>query len=502
LEIEYLVKDGRYEDAISHCQNILKSYPKNVATYKLLAKAYLETRQYAQSKDIYQRVLSSIPDDCLSHVGMSVIFENEGDLSKAIWHMERAYESHPGDKSNREALGRLYGKRDGVSPPKVRLTTGALIKLYIKGELYQQAISEIHSALAQDQTRLDLKVLLAYAYMKTGQSAEAVETSNDILRNLPYCLEANRIMWIVLSDNDRKDEAQIYLSHLEELDPYYQHTDATISTPGNIPEGAIIVERIKGTDDSIIEELPQGEVIESAVEGENDEDIPEWLHAIEPDDQTVNGLGEIDSEDLPGADESFGEEIHPTKHTDWQEEFDPDSLIDGDTQPIRVAPSSEPQPETTEPVVEAKDSDSSASETVVEIDSKDVLIDEETQPEIEGISSSEEVAGGLPEEKPVSPESESEYLQEKETKTGESAPEGTDQGDMQPDSEIKSDEDESPSVKIPDWLRELTQENETAPDEPESFLNSDKDDSINKSQSDQSGRTSNIPDWLKNQSES
>src|SRR5512133_647086 len=91
-EIENLIERGEIEQAVAHAKNVLKSYPKHIDTYRLLGKAFLESQRYSEAADILQRVLSVVPDDFVSQVGMSIIREDEGNLDAAIWHMERAYE--------------------------------------------------------------------------------------------------------------------------------------------------------------------------------------------------------------------------------------------------------------------------------------------------------------------------------------------------------------------------------------------------------------------------
>jgi len=92
-EIENLIDRGQTEEALAHCKYILETYPKCIDVYRLLGKAYLETQRYGEAADILQRVLSSVPDDFVAHVGMSIIREDEGDLNASVWHMERAYEA-------------------------------------------------------------------------------------------------------------------------------------------------------------------------------------------------------------------------------------------------------------------------------------------------------------------------------------------------------------------------------------------------------------------------
>src|SRR5512138_2322361 len=89
-EIEKQIDAGRTEEAIAHSRYILESYPKYVEAYRLLGKSFLESQRYGDANDIFQRVFSSVPDDCVGHVGMSIIREDIGNLGEAIWHMERA----------------------------------------------------------------------------------------------------------------------------------------------------------------------------------------------------------------------------------------------------------------------------------------------------------------------------------------------------------------------------------------------------------------------------
>ncbi len=86
-EIEGLIDQAHINEAIAHCHHILKTFPKHLATYRLLGKAYLELKRYGEAVDIFSRVLMSVPDDFVSHVGMSIIRDEENKLDDAIWHM-------------------------------------------------------------------------------------------------------------------------------------------------------------------------------------------------------------------------------------------------------------------------------------------------------------------------------------------------------------------------------------------------------------------------------
>src|SRR4030066_996883 len=160
-EIEGMIDRGKIEEAIDHCRHILQTYPKHIQTYRLLGKAHLESQQYTDASDIFLRILAVVPDDFVAHVGMSIIREDQNNLDAAIWHMERAFEVQPSNAAIQSELQRLFGRRDGVEPPKVRLTRGALAHMYVQGELYPQGMSEIRAVLGPDQNRTAMQVLLA-----------------------------------------------------------------------------------------------------------------------------------------------------------------------------------------------------------------------------------------------------------------------------------------------------------------------------------------------------
>src|SRR5512138_769227 len=89
-EIEAMIDRGQLDEAIAHCKHILKTFPKHLETYRLLGKAYLEYKRYPDAADVFSRVLVGVPNDFVANVGMSIINDEQNNLDKAIWHMERA----------------------------------------------------------------------------------------------------------------------------------------------------------------------------------------------------------------------------------------------------------------------------------------------------------------------------------------------------------------------------------------------------------------------------
>ena len=284
-EIDELIERERLDEAIAHCRYILQTYPKHLETYRHLGKAYLEAKRYGDAADIFQRVLSAVPDDFVSHVGMAIVREDEGNLDAAIWHMERAFETNPSNPAIQQEMKRLISRRDGLEPHKVRLTRGALARMYAHGELFAQAIGELRSALQEDAERPDLQVLLASMYWQTDQRSDATSVSNQILEKLPYCAEANRILAANLQAGDRVEEAAVYHRRLANLDPYAAFVESALADSKSVEDSAVSLEKL---------DWVAGEPLPSSAPGQ-----PGWATTLGMEMQEGSGDDVPESTELP-----------------------------------------------------------------------------------------------------------------------------------------------------------------------------------------------------------
>ncbi|HSL46615.1 MAG TPA: tetratricopeptide repeat protein [Anaerolineales bacterium] len=242
-EIETMIDRGHLDEAIAHCRHILKTFPKYIETYRLLGKAYLEYKRYGEAADIFSRVLAAVPNDFVANVGMSIIRDEENHLDDAIWHMERAFETQPSNAAIQSELQRLYARREGVAPPRIRMTRGALAHMYVQGELYPQAISEIKSVLKEDAGRHDMQVLLARAYYRSGLKNDAADVASTVLRTQPYNLDANRVLVEILGI-DHPESVLTYRQRVVELDPYAAQVTGSIFTSSEVPDPAVTLEHL------------------------------------------------------------------------------------------------------------------------------------------------------------------------------------------------------------------------------------------------------------------
>jgi len=347
-QIKQLIITGQTEEAISHCLHILKTYPKYLDAYRVLGEAYLEKGDQAEALDIFQRVLSSIPDDFVAHIGMSVIREEDQKLDEAIWHMERAYEVQPSNSTIQSEIRRLYGSREGIEPQKVRLTRSALARMYVKGALFPQAIGELQAALAEEPNRFDLQILLADVYFRTGADDKGIEICNKTLDKLPYCLGTNLLLAQFYLDNEQKDEAEPFVERLFELDPYYTHLDNFNKNPETVSDESIQIEKfilsplaVAAVNESL------EKVIDDFQENKSLEEHTAAVFAAEiggeiMDDETSSPPVEVEDSS------QVSEDIQPVHHSDWLQELDKEIEDEEDTKPVIVPVSSEAEIEQVE----------------------------------------------------------------------------------------------------------------------------------------------------------
>jgi len=317
-EIETMIDRGQTEEAIAHCKFILKTYPKHLETYRLLGKTFLESQRYSEAADILQRILSVQPDDFVSQIGMSIIREDEGNLDAGIYHMERAFEIQPSNAAIQDELRRLYGRRDGIEPPKLRLTRGALVRMYARGDLYRQAIAESRAALKEDPQRLDLEIVLARMYFLAGQKAEAAEISSRLVTKLPYCYEANRILADVLPETSRADDARGVQQKLLALDPYLGYSEAVQGSPQS-PDNAVTLDRLAWSPSLETDQQPAwARSLGIKIDDGETEKMPQWMNTIETGQLSAETLAEE-----PSA-RPFSEE--PSLFENTQQSLDTSSL--------------------------------------------------------------------------------------------------------------------------------------------------------------------------------
>ena len=311
-EVKESIKAQSIDEAIAICRHILEWFPKYSMPYRLLGETALERDEYDEAASLFTRVLGADPEDVIALVGLAVMHDEKKELEEAIWHLERAFELAPGNTEIRQELKRLYGEREGVEPPRVKLTPAALARLYLREGLYDRAITELRPLLKEDPDRVDLKVALAEALWREGRRRETAEACQEILKLLPNCLKANLILGLIWKESGQEEEGETLLAQAQALDPENEAAQELFGEASPLPLEKVLLPRLEEIPTP--PPVPEVEAVapptemapppkpEEAVEEMVEEEMPEWLrrlHEVAAEEVEAKELAPEIEEKLP-----------------------------------------------------------------------------------------------------------------------------------------------------------------------------------------------------------
>ncbi|HQJ12478.1 MAG TPA: tetratricopeptide repeat protein, partial [Anaerolineae bacterium] len=69
-EIDQMIEEARYLEALAHLRHILGRYPRYLGAYYLLGKMLLEAGLPDLAVDMFRRVLNADPEHFLARIGL------------------------------------------------------------------------------------------------------------------------------------------------------------------------------------------------------------------------------------------------------------------------------------------------------------------------------------------------------------------------------------------------------------------------------------------------
>ncbi len=215
--VEELLEARQVEEASAHCHHILQQEPHHIDSMRLLGRIYLEQQNYDEALKVFVKVLRADPEDLIAHAGRGLAYKEKGDITKAIWHMERAAEIDAYNITVQEELTTLYMSAVGYEPKNKDLTLAAVARLHVIGGFYSQSESELVEIIKKSPDRYDLKVLLAESLFLDKRKKESAKVSGRIIKVLPDCIKPNAILGLVYIQINNELAAQRIASRLDPI---------------------------------------------------------------------------------------------------------------------------------------------------------------------------------------------------------------------------------------------------------------------------------------------
>lgn len=232
--LDDLLARRSYEEAEAHAKHILSRFPRNLQVLIRLGKAQIEAGHYNDAEHTFTRVLAMDPRSVDAYVGLSWVARQRGDGERAIALLERAFEHDP---TNQDVIQLLIDANRNFRDkhnPKLPQTAYMIARQQWRSGLAHQALATIKTALDAAPGRVDLELLRAQIYQSSGSAVDAARSATEVVKKMPDCIEANRMLAEFWKHQGRPSDAQKFISRVESADPFMAYE---IASGGPPPDG-------------------------------------------------------------------------------------------------------------------------------------------------------------------------------------------------------------------------------------------------------------------------
>ena len=211
--------NGNHAVVIRTARHVLLYFPHIIKTKLCLCESLLAVNELTEADELYRDVLRTDPESIDAYVGLSIIAERSGDLTAAAGFLEHAIEMRPEVVDVRTRLVNMY-RRASRHDVYLQLSRIGLARLFVKGSMFEQAISEFRSLQALHPTRIDISIALAETLWRNGDERESYEISQALLAHEPDLLKANYFVARYQAGRDTSTSQQMWM-HAQAFDPFF-----------------------------------------------------------------------------------------------------------------------------------------------------------------------------------------------------------------------------------------------------------------------------------------
>ena len=217
-DITAATDEGEYDAAVRAAAWGIEAYPDAAVFHRLRGTALVALGANEEAKADLALALAVDPLDHEALVTLSRLEEAEGDLYTAAEHLLTAWEHDPANGLLRSdltyRLARLYG-----SEGYLQYTRPALAALYARNAYPERAAREYAAALAEQPTRVDLRLASVLARWRLGSLAETIDGCVLLLEEQPQLARARWALADALARRGQGEQARDHAKHAALLDP-------------------------------------------------------------------------------------------------------------------------------------------------------------------------------------------------------------------------------------------------------------------------------------------
>ncbi|MFM2031245.1 MAG: hypothetical protein RLZZ297_10 [Chloroflexota bacterium] len=211
--------NAQHATVVRLARHVLLYFPHIIKAKLLLCDSLLANAENDEAEGLFHDVLHVDPESIDAYVGLSTIAERRGDLAAAAQFLEHAIEMRPEVVDIRTRLVNLY-RRAARHDVYLQLSRIGLARLFVKGSMFEQAISEFRSLQQLHPERIDITTALAETLWRNGDEREAFEISQVLLQREPDVLKAQYIVARYQAGRD-SELSQRSWAHAQMFDPFF-----------------------------------------------------------------------------------------------------------------------------------------------------------------------------------------------------------------------------------------------------------------------------------------
>lgn len=194
----------------------------------------INLKRYPEAEEAFRQGLKIAPDAPMGHYYLGRLALEARRSDQATAEFERAIDLNPSFEQAYLALGALYESQQETDKavavyrrylrgnyPHSREMRQQLIRVFLQGRAYQEALHELEELIAQDPSDLDAQLRISLVYGEMKEYPKAIEKLKYILHERPGELRVRDYLAMVYEENKQVDQAALSYEENLRIDPTY-----------------------------------------------------------------------------------------------------------------------------------------------------------------------------------------------------------------------------------------------------------------------------------------